>query len=95
MGRAHFGPGSGPIWLDDISCIGNETHLGSCKHAEWGTHNCLHSEDVGIICSNASTKLQLVAGPKGAQMGRLEVLVAQQWGTVSRGPDYDHRARLL
>lgn len=44
----------------------------------------LHSEDVGIICNNAPIKLQLVDGPKGANMGRLEVLFAQEWGTVSR-----------
>jgi len=43
----------------------------------------LHSEDVGVICNNAPIKLRLVGGPKGSLMGRLEVLFAQEYGTVS------------
>ena len=38
------------IWLDDIRCIGTESHIGNCPHNGWGSHNCGHSEDVGIRC---------------------------------------------
>ena len=26
-GSAHFGAGSGPIWLDDLNCAGNASHV--------------------------------------------------------------------
>ena len=43
-----FGRGSGPISMDDVDCDGTETSLLSCDHSSF--HNCLHEEDVGIVC---------------------------------------------
>ncbi|XP_065361312.1 uncharacterized protein LOC135954976 isoform X3 [Calliphora vicina] len=50
-----YGPGSGPIWLDQVSCLGNETKIDECNHWSWGENNCNHTEDVGLKC---------LAGPK-------------------------------
>lgn len=46
-----FGPGTGPIWLDQLSCYGNETTLDMCNHWSWGEHNCNHTEDVSLKCT--------------------------------------------
>ena len=48
---AHFGLGSGPIWLDDVQCRGNERSIVNCLHGGWGVHNCHHREDASVICA--------------------------------------------
>ncbi|XP_068677075.1 uncharacterized protein [Montipora foliosa] len=47
---AKYGEGSGKIWLDDVECNGEEPLLSSCKHSDWGIHNCVHGEDASIMC---------------------------------------------
>ena len=49
---AAFGQGSGTIWLDNLRCTGSEPDLFSCPHNGPGSHNCGHSEDAGVVCSN-------------------------------------------
>jgi len=48
--RAGYGQGTGNIWLDEVFCNGTEENINSCDHDPWGTTDCDHSEDVGIIC---------------------------------------------
>ena len=47
---AAYGPGSGPILLDDVSCIGLELRLVDCAHPRFEVHNCNHNEDAGVVC---------------------------------------------
>ena len=60
FGRAHFGPGSGSILLDDVNCVGNETSLLACDYRKKNGvktvkhHNCTHSQDVGVRCQLAA-----------------------------------------
>ncbi|XP_068114973.1 deleted in malignant brain tumors 1 protein [Hyperolius riggenbachi] len=51
-GIGRFGEGNGTIVLDDVNCAGSESNLGECLHREWTTHNCVHGEDAGVICSD-------------------------------------------
>lgn len=57
---AHFGEGTGNIWLDSVTYLGNESALSECKHDGWGVHNCVHGEDAGVACSGKKSSNSLL-----------------------------------
>ena len=48
--NAHFGPGSGPIFLSNLNCIGNEDNLLECSRYSCNVQSCSHSNDAGVFC---------------------------------------------
>lgn len=50
LSNAYFGPGTGPIYLDDVTCFGSEASLDQCLASAWLDHNCRHYEDAGVRC---------------------------------------------
>ncbi|NXA56740.1 DMBT1 protein, partial [Nothocercus julius] len=82
-GGAHFGQGSNPIWLDDVQCTETEAALSECRANPWGSHNCGHGEDAGVVCAGFAELLpvRLVNGSSHCA-GRVEVLRELQWGTI-------------
>ncbi|XP_055425750.1 antigen WC1.1-like [Bubalus kerabau] len=86
-GSAHFGAGSGPIWLDDLNCTGKESHVWRCPSRGWGRHDCRHKEDAGVICSEFLA-LRMVSEDQQCA-GWLEVFYNGTWGSVCRSPMED------
>ncbi|ELK23876.1 Soluble scavenger receptor cysteine-rich domain-containing protein SSC5D [Myotis davidii] len=64
VGKTHYGPGTGPIWLDDVGCKGTEASLSDCPAGPWGQHNCGHEEDVVLTCTGTGA-----AGAPGDSAG--------------------------
>ena len=48
--NAHFGTGSGPIFLDDVQCTSSSSQLLECPSRPILSHNCRHSADAGVGC---------------------------------------------
>jgi len=46
---------SRPIWLDELTCSGDEQELGECRRAGWGVTDCGHKEDAGCVCTPRPT----------------------------------------
>ncbi|XP_075345939.1 CD5 antigen-like [Mycteria americana] len=76
---ARFGEGSGQIWLDGVTCSGDEAALWDCPARPWGQHDCGHKEDAGVICSEfLALRLQNSDGCSG----RLQVFYNGTWGSI-------------
>ena len=50
FGNAHFGAGTGPIYLDGVNCGGSESRLIDCPRSPIVNCTNNHSEDAGVRC---------------------------------------------
>lgn len=81
--NAYFGPGTGPVLLNNINCRGNETRLSSCSFTRYSIVRCDHYQDVSVRCRTTCTEgdVILLNGTNGFHEGR--VLVCKQgWKRV-------------
>ncbi|XP_025100428.1 scavenger receptor cysteine-rich type 1 protein M130-like isoform X3 [Pomacea canaliculata] len=76
-----YGAGSGPILLDNLQCVGNETSLEQCEYSGLYRHSCGHWQDVGVMCNITQQMSARVVGGT-ADAGRLEILYDGTWNTV-------------
>ncbi|CAI5671653.1 unnamed protein product, partial [Oreochromis niloticus] len=77
---AQFGAGTGQIWLDNVTCSGNENSLTECQHSGFGLNTCDHGQDAAVICSDL---IRLVGSGSSRCSGRVEIFHNNMWGTVS------------
>ena len=85
LSRFSVRDGSGPIWLDDLSCRGTETRLIDCSSRTLGTHNCRHSDDIGVSCQRTGptcTQGAIRLQGRSSTQGRVEICNNNIWGTV-------------
>lgn len=47
---AFYGSGSGPIFLSNLWCNGNEMSVLECNRNMYSVSSCYHYEDAGVKC---------------------------------------------
>uniref|UniRef100_A0A8C6VBP1 SRCR domain-containing protein n=1 Tax=Naja naja TaxID=35670 RepID=A0A8C6VBP1_NAJNA len=48
LSGSHFQNGTGPVHMNEVKCLGNESYLWDCLSKR--SHNCGHKKDASVIC---------------------------------------------
>ncbi|XP_028293909.1 lysyl oxidase homolog 3B isoform X2 [Gouania willdenowi] len=82
---ARMGQGMGPIYMNEVKCVGHEKSIWSCPFRNITSEDCQHMEDAAVRCNipymGLENKIRIVGGRSNYE-GRVEVRVGSKWGTV-------------
>ncbi|XP_074539272.1 scavenger receptor cysteine-rich domain-containing protein DMBT1-like [Halichoeres trimaculatus] len=82
-GLAHFGEGTGPIWLDDVACTGSESSLSECEHSGFDQSECTHHEDAGVVCSDSMGAGSTVTFNCGGMIGQFVNVLLRRYDVLT------------
>ncbi|XP_030575070.1 lysyl oxidase homolog 3B isoform X4 [Archocentrus centrarchus] len=85
---ARLGQGMGPIYMNEVKCLGQEKSIWDCPFKNITSENCQHSEDAAVRCSVPYMGLEnliRITGGRTRYEGRVEVLTSDPNGTQSWG----------
>ncbi|RDD39051.1 Fibrillin-2 [Trichoplax sp. H2] len=81
-GNYHGSSSTGPIWLSNLHCKGNEMYLKECRHNGWGVHNCGHDKDISVTCRFVFDGEIRFVDDRSLNSGRINIYHNNIWGTV-------------
>ncbi|XP_045918135.1 lysyl oxidase homolog 3B isoform X1 [Micropterus dolomieu] len=85
---ARMGQGMGPIYMNEVKCLGQEKSIWNCPFKNITSEDCQHMEDAAVRCSvpyMGFENLIRITGGRTRYEGRLEVLSSDSNGTQSWG----------
>lgn len=57
-GDDSYGPGSGPVFVETLTCEGDESSILECRDVNLRRQSCTHDRDVSIRCIGKMTRIQ-------------------------------------
>ncbi|KAM9355266.1 lysyl oxidase homolog 3B isoform 1-T1 [Pholidichthys leucotaenia] len=85
---ARMGQGMGPIYMNEVKCLGEERSIWNCPYKNITSEDCQHMEDAAVRCNVPSMGLGnsiRITGGRTPYEGRVEVLSSDSNGTQSWG----------
>ncbi|KAK2892201.1 lysyl oxidase homolog 3B isoform X3 [Channa argus] len=85
---ARMGQGMGPIYMNEVKCLGTEKSIWNCPYRNITSEDCKHVEDAAVRCNVPYMGLEnsiRITGGRTRYEGRLEVLSTDSNGTQTWG----------
>uniref|UniRef100_A0A3Q3XM03 Lysyl oxidase homolog n=1 Tax=Mola mola TaxID=94237 RepID=A0A3Q3XM03_MOLML len=85
---SRMGQGMGPIYMNEVKCLGQEKSIWNCPFKNITSEDCQHTEDAAVRCNIPYMGLEnsiRLTGGRTRYEGRLEVLSSDSNGTQSWG----------